>query len=206
VIAYLAAVTVALVPALLVAERSGGPVRGAVKAATSTGFLAVAVAAGAFDAAYGRWVFAALCLSWVGDVALVSEARSWFVVGLAAFLVGHLAYAAGFGAAGLNFAVAAILVAPAILIGRWLWPHVPAGVRAPVAAYIGVISVMVAAAAGGAVADAPAAVLPAAVAFYVSDVFVARNRFVAPGFANRLWGLPLYYGAQVVFALSVGWV
>ena len=30
---------------------------------------------------------------------------------------------------------------------------------------------------------------------------MARDRFVAPGFDNRLWGLPLYYGAQIWFAL-----
>jgi hypothetical protein len=50
-----------------------------------------------------------------------------------------------------------------------------------------------------------AAVMTAAVAFYLSDVSVARDRFVAPGFGNRIWGLPLYYGAQVLFALSTGW-
>ena len=51
-----------------------------------------------------------------------------------------------------------------------------------------------------------AAVMTAAVAFYVSDVSVARDRFVAPGFGNRIWGLPLYYGAQLLFALSTGWL
>lgn len=31
---------------------------------------------------------------------------------------------------------------------------------------------------------------------------VARNRFVAPGFANELWGVPLDYGGQILLALS----
>jgi hypothetical protein len=39
-----------------------------------------------------------------------------------------------------------------------------------------------------------------AVLFFVSDLFVARNRFVAPGLANRLLGLPAYYGGQVLIA------
>ena len=43
----------------------------------------------------------------------------------------------------------------------------------------------------------------AAVAFFCSDLSVARDRFVAPGFANRAWGLPLYYAAQLAFAWSV---
>jgi len=43
-----------------------------------------------------------------------------------------------------------------------------------------------------------------ALAFAVSDVAVARNRFVAPGPMNKAWGLPLYYAAQLAFALSLG--
>lgn len=39
--------------------------------------------------------------------------------------------------------------------------------------------------------------------FWCSDLAVARDRFIAPGFVNRLWGLPLYYAAQVAFAWSV---
>jgi hypothetical protein len=32
---------------------------------------------------------------------------------------------------------------------------------------------------------------------------VARDRFVAPGFVNRAWGLPLYFGAQLLFAFAI---
>ena len=42
-----------------------------------------------------------------------------------------------------------------------------------------------------------------AVLFLLSDLSVARDRFVAPGFVNRLWGLPFYYGGQVLLAASV---
>ena len=122
--------------------------------------------------------------------------------------------------------MAAGLLVPAGLVGRWLWPHLGADMRGPVLAYIAVITAMVAAAAGAVTGAGPAlpavaalttgeplpgwiwkaAVMVAAVAFYLSDVSVARDRFVAPGFANRIWGLPLYYGAQLLFALSVGWL
>jgi hypothetical protein len=40
----------------------------------------------------------------------------------------------------------------------------------------------------------------AALAFYGSDLSVARDRFLGAGFGNRLWGLPLYYAAQLAFA------
>ena len=39
-----------------------------------------------------------------------------------------------------------------------------------------------------------------AVLFYVSDLFVARERFVTPGFVNKALGLPLYYGGQLLLA------
>src|SRR5260370_1360898 len=44
----------------------------------------------------------------------------------------------------------------------------------------------------------------AAVAFSGWDRGVARAGFVAPAFATRLWGLPLYYGAQLLFAFIAG--
>jgi uncharacterized membrane protein YhhN len=46
-------------------------------------------------------------------------------------------------------------------------------------------------------------ILIGALAFFLSDLSVARNRFVAPGFVNRLWGLPLYYAAQLLLASSI---
>jgi uncharacterized membrane protein YhhN len=205
------AVTAALLVApLLYAEHRSHRLRGLVKAAASSAFVAAAVAAGALDSPYGRWVAAGLVLSWIGDLALVSAARRWFLLGLGAFLLAHVAYVSGFAAAGIAWTwatvTAAALVIPAAVVGRWLWPELPAGMAGAVAAYIVVITVMVAAAAGAAGAEAPLLVLPAAVAFYVSDLFVARDRFVAPGISNRLWGLPLYYGAQISLALSTGMV
>jgi uncharacterized membrane protein YhhN len=39
--------------------------------------------------------------------------------------------------------------------------------------------------------------------FYLSDLAVARQRFVAPGFENKLIGLPLYYAGQLLLASAV---
>jgi len=226
----LAGATALLLVALLVGERSRAPWRGWVKAAASACFIGTALAAGATESAYGGWVLAALCLGWVGDVALVSGRRAFFLAGLAAFLFSHLAYIGAFAtvqpSALVAVLVAAGLVVPTALVARWLWPHLGSDMRGPVLAYLAVISAMVAAAAGAVAGEGPtapavaaltsgeplpgwvweAAVMSAAAAFYLSDVSVARDRFVAPGFVNRIWGLPLYYGAQVVFALSVGWL
>jgi len=210
-VAYaLAAATAVLVVILLVGECRAAPWRGWAKAAASVGFVAAALAAGAADSAYGVWVLAALCLGWVGDVSLVSARRSWFLGGLAAFLLSHLAYVGAFTTVSPHAIVAAVvagaLLVPAVIVARWLWPHLAPDMRLPVLAYVAVITAMVAAAAGAAAGAGPLAAAPAAAAFYLSDISVARDRFVAPGFANRIWGLPLYYGAQIVFALSVGWL
>jgi len=39
--------------------------------------------------------------------------------------------------------------------------------------------------------------------FALSDVSVARDRFVAKAFVNRAWGLPLYFAAQLILASTV---
>ena len=46
-------------------------------------------------------------------------------------------------------------------------------------------------------------ILAGAVTFYASDIFVARERFVKPGFDNTIIGLPLYYAGVTLLALSV---
>jgi len=200
----------ALVLATLVGERSKASWRIWPKAAASAGFITLALSSGAADSPYGRWVVAALALGLIGDVALALDRAIWFTVGLAAFLLSHIAYVGAFQVHGLRAIAAAVtlglLTILAAAIGRWLLPHVPRELRVPVIAYIIVITVMVAAATGAASDGAPWLVLPAALLFYFSDLAVARDKFVTPGFANRAIGLPMYYAAQVLFAVSVGMV
>ncbi len=100
-------------------------------------------------------------------------------------------------------AIAAVAVAIiAVFVWRWLAPHV-GDMAAPVIAYVVVISVMVVLA-FGAFGDGATWLIPlGATLFSISDLFVARNQFVAPDTVNRMWGLPLYYLAQVLLALSV---
>ena len=47
-------------------------------------------------------------------------------------------------------------------------------------------------------------VFSGALFFYISDIFVARNRFLKLEFFNRLIGLPLYYAGQFLLAFSIG--
>lgn len=89
-------------------------------------------------------------------------------------------------------------------VWRWLRPNLDEAMVGPVAAYVVVISVMVIAALATAGFDLDGRIVAGAGLFYMSDLFVARQRFVAPGFVNRLVGLPLYYAGQILLALSSG--
>ena len=79
----------------------------------------------------------------------------------------------------------------------------PDRLQRAVDAYIVVISGMVVLAAGTALFRPGYEIVVAAVSFYLSDLSVARDRFLNAGFGNRLWGLPLYYAAQHVFVASL---
>lgn len=190
---------------LLVAERRGfQPAIWATKPGASLGFVLLAFAAGVPGPAWARWVAAGLALSFLGDLLLVPRAQGAFRAGIALFLLAHVAYIAAFAAHGASWtwalAAAAALVAPGALVVRRLLPHVPRPLVAPVLAYVVVVSATVAVCAGAVARGAPAWVLAAAGAFYVSDLAVARHRFLVEEFANRAVGLPLYYGAQVALA------
>jgi uncharacterized membrane protein YhhN len=83
--------------------------------------------------------------------------------------------------------------------------------KIPVICYILVITAMVVGAWSmvGAGELKPAGRMAAfigALGFYVSDIFVARQRFLKTEFVNRLIGLPLYYGGQFMLAFSIGWL
>jgi uncharacterized membrane protein YhhN len=201
-------VTLALLLALLRAEQTEH--RGwlaVIKPLTSIGFLATAWLNGAFDSSYGAWIFAGLVAGFWGDVFLLSARRSWFLAGLVVFLLGHLAYAVAFAGRGVDSIVAGIAlvgaVAPGWVVWRWLRPNVDAPMRVPVLAYVVVISVMLALAVGTIARAWSPSIIVGAVAFYASDIAVARERFVASGFINRLWGLPAYYVGQLLLAWSV---
>lgn len=177
------------------------------KPAASVGFLVVAVGSRAWDSSYGRWILAGLVLSLLGDVFLMFRGPALFQSGLMSFLLAHVAYSGAFLVAGVSAGWALAAAVGALVaawpVTRWLLPHVDDDMRTPVLAYVVVISVMVSLALGTLGAGRTALIAAGAGLFYVSDLFVARDRFVTPGFLNTLIGLPLYYLAQVLLALSV---
>ena len=204
--AFTVLIAIVSTSALVWAVSTASPTARGLKMVASTGFIAIGLSAGALSSSYGRIVLVALALSWLGDLLLTFESRSAFVSGVAVFLLGHIAYSAGFMTLAADqiarVGAAAVVAIIAAFVWRWLSPHV-GDMKVPVIAYIVVISVMVVLAHGTIGGEATWLIPVGASLFFVSDLFVARNQFVAPGTTNRIWGLPLYYTAQVLLALSV---
>ncbi len=177
------------------------------KIAASTGFVLVALSLHAAASRYGQLILVALLLSWIGDACLLSQRSAWFLCGLAFFLLAHAAYSAAFvsGDLNANALVAALVLLAAIgtLALRWLWRRLDAFHRAAVGAYVIAIVTMGSLAVAHSAATGTWLVAAGALSFTASDISVARDRFVAPGFLNRAWGLPLYYSAQLLLAWSV---
>lgn len=162
--------------------------------------------------AYFNYLVVGLIFCLIGDVCLALPQKKAFMVGLVAFLLGHVLYIFSFSTlVSISYwfspGVLTIVVISS-LIFFWLRPHLKT-MRIPVLIYILVITLM----AIGAVAifrkssfqvSGRVLILAGALCFYVSDVFVARHRFIKEEYRNRLFGLPLYYIGQFMLAFSVG--
>ena len=147
-----------------------------------------------------------------GDVFLALPQDRMFLMGLVSFLLGHVLYVVCFFyVADTSYwtwigGLVGLLVSG--LVFGWLRPHL-GSMLLPVIAYIIVITVMVIGAwtvLGDPKLSYAGRLLVSigAVSFYLSDLFVARDRFLKSQFSNRLIGLPLYYCGQFLLAFSVG--
>lgn len=176
------------------------------KSAASAVFVAFGLTRADFGSVFDLWMVTGLILGFAGDVLLIN-ART-FRWGLLTFLAGHVAYIVAFDRAcpwsTWSLAVLIPLTVAAAAVALWLWPHAST-MHGAVMAYIAVICVM----AWGGIASAASGALPMAAAFgatlfFLSDLAVARHRFVKEAFLNRAIGLPAYYAGQILFALTIG--
>ena len=160
----------------------------------------------------------ALLASAIGDVLLVGKREIFFLLGLIAFFMAHLAYALAFlepllttnsGLINLvNSGMGLSIVFISFLAYRYFHPHIPKDLVYPAMAYTAVIGLMMSIALIHAVSLQQYTVAIGAIAFWFSDLAVAKQQFQADdlsrdGFYVRLWGLPLYYIAQMILAGSV---
>ncbi len=176
------------------------------KVIASSSFIATALSVGALKHRFGQILFAGLVLSLCGDLFLTGVSQRAFMLGLASFLLAHLAYIVAFSVLGLNhkwMLFAAIpVIAIAVLVAAWLAPHTPPELAMPVRVYTIVISVMVIAAVGSKGAGGPTLAVIGALLFYTSDLSVAAQRLVEMDLPTYVLGLPLYYAGQLCLALS----
>jgi uncharacterized membrane protein YhhN len=151
------------------------------------------------------WFVVALVFSLAGDVFLMLPG-DLFVAGLAAFLVGHLAYVGGFLAAGVSapavLAGLAVVAVALLLVGRPLL----AGARrkepamvVPVAAYMAVISAMLVTAIGA----GPGLAVAGAALFYTSDALIGLGRFVRAWPWSPLAVIVTYHLGQGLLVVSL---
>lgn len=193
---------------LLIAEyHRSRPGKWLFKPLASAGFVLTALAGGALDTIYGITILTGLLLSMAGDVLLIPRRRATFLAGLVAFLLGHVAYAVAFGVHGVHwlFVMSAIvlLVVAGLLLARRYLPRIEGAMHGPVWAYGVVITVMLALAVGTYGAGGSWLIVSGAMLFYLSDLSVAGDRLIKPSFLQRAWGLPAYFGGQLLLALSV---
>jgi alkenylglycerophosphocholine/alkenylglycerophosphoethanolamine hydrolase len=156
---------------------------------------------------FARCVCVGVALSVIGDIALLSESNTAFLVGLAAFLLAHVAYIVAFLGVAVwspHVAVVAVLVTiSSIVLVRATWKG-SAGMHPATIAYAVVISAMVIAAwatVGGKLPLAPAAAI-GAVLFYSSDSTLALNRFRRPIPHIAFFAIGVYWLGQLGIAIA----
>ena len=170
--------------------------------------VVTALTCGATDSAAGWWLLAALGLSLVGDVALLSDSQTRFVLGLASFLLAHVAFVVAFAHLGmpradLGLVGLALVAGLAAVVGTRVVPAArrEGGVAlgGAVAAYMGVIGVMVVAA----WATGHVLVALGASVFMVSDAVLAMDRFVQGRRFGALAVMVTYHLGQALLTVGV---
>jgi uncharacterized membrane protein YhhN len=183
------------------------------KPLTTLLILGLAATAADADRRYRRWILLGLAFSVMGDVWLMLPG-DYFVFGLIAFLLAHLAYISAF-LPGLRWRAAvpaALCVAAyAVVYVLMLWPYLPGALRVPVLVYVVVLALMAIVALGqrlqqsmqGAVRRSAGWAAMGGLLFIASDSLLAWDRFTGGVPLALLLVLSTYYLAQWSIARSV---
>jgi uncharacterized membrane protein YhhN len=146
------------------------------------------------------WLIAALCFGLLGDVYLMLPV-DLFTAGLAAFLVGHLAYIAdfdaGYGWRSLWFVILGVLTLPGW--GRIVGAAKGSGLPVPVVVYLAVLVFMT----GSAFASGLKLAAAGAALFAASDAVLAWERFVQPLPWGRMAVIVTYHLGQFGLAAAL---
>ncbi|MCP4579303.1 MAG: lysoplasmalogenase [Deltaproteobacteria bacterium] len=163
---------------------------------------------------YFAWMLPGLIFCLGGDVFLALPRKKMFFLGLVSFLVGHVFYTICFFYSAPPNSSVLWGTLPISMISLWIFirlkPHL-GDMIIPVMVYIVVITIMLCGALSlllepGLAFSGRILASCGALSFYISDIFVARDRFVKKGPINRIVGLPLYFGGQFLLAFSIGYI
>jgi uncharacterized membrane protein YhhN len=169
--------------------------------------ILTALVLGATDTTAGLWLLLALVLGLVGDVFLLGDSDERFRFGLAAFLVGHLAYVVCFVKLGINAPewawVAWVVLMVCLLATRHVAPATyvrgGAALAVPVALYTVVIGAMVILAFD----TGEPLIAVGATIFAASDSILAVDRFVRPQPAAHVVVMVTYHVGQALIVAGV---
>jgi len=177
------------------------------KPATLVALIVAATVLGAPDTTPGRWLLLALGFGLLGDVALLGDSLTRFRAGVAAFLVGHLAYLVCFATLGLprpawSWAVLLVLLA-SFVATREVLPATHrldgAALSVPVAVYTAAIGAMLVCA----WFTGEWLVALGATVFVASDATLSVDRFVRPIPRAHLVVMVTYHLGQALIVAGV---
>ena len=215
------AIAVLITTVFIIVDYKGEPKRALMmKTLASIGFVSVAISAflyGNGDGEYFKFILCGLILGLIGDVALALRAvyekkkDKYFIIGLGAFLLGHIAYTIEFTKISsitvIEIIIAAIIVILFVIFGKLV--KLQYGNMKPfVIGYMCVISVMVVKAVSIAITiginEANMLIAVGAILFAISDMILAfiyfwnrKVKVLSP------LNLITYYGGQLLIALSI---
>lgn len=138
----------------------------------------------------------------IGDGTLI-----WFVVGLTAFLIGHLFYAAGFLTQWRYSLLRFLSIVPIAIYSLFMGSELVSSIKAngdhgliiPVIAYITVISLML----WSAIMTGNRWAMLGSLLFVISDSILSWNMFVSDIRYSGVWIMTTYYAAQFLIARSI---
>jgi len=163
------------------------------------------------------WFGLGIAFSLAGDILLMLALDRFFIFGLVAFLLAHLAYVIGFNIPLPEFSVWGIVFAVMVSLGgariiRRILDALAAKrqtrMRIPIIVYSTVISLMLLSAMIKLMdisweAGAAALVSSGAFLFYMSDIILAWNKFVSPIQHGRIYNIGAYHIGQIMLIAGV---
>lgn len=177
------------------------------KPATLVALIVTALVLGATDDAAGLWLLVALVFGLAGDVFLLEKSDTRFRLGLAAFLVGHLAFVVSFVKLGLDAPSwawgAPVALGVCLIATRQVAPATYLRGGLALAAPVGVYTVVIGAMLIFAFDTGVGLIATGAVVFAVSDTVLARDRFVRPRPWAPLVVMVTYHVGQALIVAGV---